>query len=245
MAGSEWMTAPMPLAGSPHRAKGVERHAAFLAGTPLFKGVEPDQVSAMLGCLDAQERRYAEGEYIYRMGDKVSSLGVVVEGAVRVETVDAWGSTSIIAYKDAGNVFAESYAAVPSSPMMMSVVAARDCDIVFLNVMKLHTSCSHACLFHALAAGNLLEILARNNQALSRHIQHVMPKNLRGKVLAYLSSQANAAGTNEFDIPFNRQQLADYLGVDRSALSAELSKMQKEGILTTRRSHFVLNDTLL
>ena len=120
MTGSERMTAPTPFTGNSSRAKGIERHAAFLAGTPLFKGVDPDQVAAMLGCLNAQERRYAEGEYIYRMGDTVSSLGVVVEGAVRVETVDAWGSTSVIAYKDAGKVFAESYAAVPSSPMMMS-----------------------------------------------------------------------------------------------------------------------------
>lgn len=221
----------------------ITRHAEFLSTIPLFRGVTPAEVGGMLSCLGAYERRYEQGEYLIHMGDTIRSLGVVVSGAVRVETVDAWGATSIIAYKGAGKVFAEAYAAVPSKPMMMGVVAAEDCDIVYLNVMKIHTLCGSACPFHSRVMGNLLEILARNNQQLSRRIRHVAPKTIRGKVLAYLSSQANEAGSDEFDIPFNRQQLADYLGVDRSALSAELSKMHKDGILDTRRSHFVLHDT--
>lgn len=223
----------------------ITRHADFLSRVPLFKGVSTTEVAAMLGCLGAYERTYQAGEYLIHMGDTVRSLGVIVSGAVRVEAIDAWGSTSVIAYKGAGKVFAEAYAAVPSKPMMMGVVAAEDCDVVYLNVMKLHTSCGNACAFHARVAGNLLEILARNNQQLSRRIRHVAPKTIRGKALAYLSSQANEAGDNEFDIPFNRQQLADYLGVDRSALSAELSKMHKDGILDTHRSHFVLHDTAM
>lgn len=234
------ITAPVPTG-----AHSPARHADFLSRVPLFKGVAPADIAALLECLDARERRYREGDYIYRMGDTVNAMGLVITGAVRIETVDAWGTTSVIGFKDAGKAFAESYAALPHTPLMVGVVAARDSDILFVNVSKLHQSCSQACGFHGQVQANLMRILARNNLMLSRRIMHVAPKTIRGKALAYLSSQATAAGTNEFDIPFNRQQLADYLGVDRSALSAELSKMQKEGILTTQRSHFVLNDTVL
>ena len=111
---------------------------------------------------------------------------------------------------------------------------------MFLTLSKVITTCSHTCPFHARVSANLMEIMARHNLALSQRIFHTTPKTLRGKLLSYLSHQAERAGSREFDIPFNRQQLADYLNVDRSALSAELSRMAADGILETQRSHFVL-----
>ena len=123
---------------------------------------------------------------------------------------------------------------------MVDVIAAEDTTVLFLNLSKVLATCSHACPHHSRTSTNMTAIIARQSLALSRRILHVAPKTIRGKVLAYLSDVAERAGKREFDIPFDRQQLADYLGVDRSALSAELSRMQKAGLIETRRSHFIL-----
>ena len=196
----------------------------------------------MLGCLDARERRFARGAYIHRMGDVIKTVGVVLDGTVRIESVDVWGNVSVMGVTGAGGLFGEAYAAVPNEPLMVNVVAAQDCTVLFLSLAKVLATCPHACPHHAKASANMTAIIARHSLALSRRILHVAPKTIRGKVLAYLSDQAERAGSREFDIPYNRQQLADYLGVDRSALSAELSRMAREGVLETRRSRFMLHE---
>ena len=214
--------------------------SGFLTRTSLFSGSSPEEISAMLGCLDAHERRYAQGARIHRMGDVIKTVGLVLEGSVRIENVDVWGNVSVVGVRKPGGMFGEAYAAVPDEPLLVDVVAAEDCAVMFLNLSKVLSTCSHACVNHARASRNMTTIIARQSLALSRRVFHVAPKTIRGKVLAYLSDEAERAGSREFDIPFDRQQLADYLGVDRSALSAELSRMQKAGILTTRRKHFEL-----
>jgi len=215
--------------------------SGLLARTQLFEGSSPDEVTSMLGCLGARERRYGKGARIHRMGDVIGTVGLVLEGSVRIESVDAWGNVSVVGARGPGGMFGEAYAAVQDEPLLVDVVAAEDCTVLFLNLAKVLTTCPHACPHHARASRSMTAIIARQSLALSRRILHVAPKTIRGKVLAYLSDEAERAGSREFDIPFDRQQLADYLGVDRSALSAELSRMQKAGILTTRRSHFILN----
>ena len=213
---------------------------AILAETQLFAGSTPAEIGLMIGCLDARERRFAKGARIHRMGEVISTVGLLLAGSVRVESVDVWGNVSVLGVTGAGGMFGEAYAAVPDEPLMVDVVAAEDCTVLFLNLRKVLTTCPHACPHHSRTANNMTAIIARHSLALSRRIFHVAPKTIRGKVLAYLSDMAERAGAREFDIPFDRQQLADYLGVDRSALSAELSRMQKAGLIETRRSHFAL-----
>ena len=212
----------------------------FLAQLPLFEGSGPEEVKAMLGCLGAHERHYEAGERIHRMGDVIHTVGLVLEGCVRIESVDVWVNVSVMGVTGVGGMFGEAYAAVPGEPLMVDVVAERDSNVLFLNVGKVLTTCSHACPNHSRTSGNMTAIIARRSLALSRRMFHVAPKTIRGKVLAYLSDCAEREGSREFDIPLDRQKLADYLGVDRSALSAELSRMQKAGLIETRRSHFVL-----
>ena len=213
----------------------------LLAQTQLFAGSSPDEIEAMLGCLDARVRSYGEGAYVHHMGDVIKTVGLVLEGGVRIESVDVWGNVSIMGTAGPGGMFGEAYAAVPDEPLMVDVVAAQESTIMFLNLAKVLATCSHACPNHRRASANMTAIIARHSLALSRRILHVAPKTMRGKILAYLSDVAERTGRREFDIPFDRQQLADYLGVDRSALSAELSRMQKAGLIETRRSHFVLH----
>ena len=212
----------------------------FLATTALFKGSSPEQISEMLGCLGARTRRYEEGERIHSMGDAIKTVGLVLEGSVRIENVDVWGNISVMGTRGAGQMFGEAYAAVPDEPLMVDIIAAEDSSVMFLTVSKVLKTCPHACPHHSRTSANMTSIITRNNLALSHRIFHVAPKSIRGKVLAYLSYESERAGSKEFDIPFDRQQLADYLGVDRSALSAELSRMQKAGLITTKRSHFTL-----
>lgn len=212
----------------------------FLSRTQLFAGSSPAEIESMLGCLDARERHYEAGVYIHRMGDIIKTVGLVVEGSVRVESVDVWGNVSVMGAMSAGSMFGEAYAAVPDEPLMVDVIAAEDSTVLFLNLKKVLTTCPHACPNHSRTSNNMTAIIARHSLALSRRIFHVAPKTIRGKVLAYLSDMAERAGKREFDIPFDRQQFADYLGVDRSALSAELSRMQKAGLIETHRSHFVV-----
>ena len=173
-------------------------------------------------------------------GDVITTVGLVLEGGVRIESVDVWGNVSVLGVKDAGGMFDEAYAAIPDEPLMVDVIAAEDTTVLFLNLAKVLATCSHACPHHSRTSTNMTAIIARQSLSLSRRILHVAPKTIRGKTLAYLSDIAERTGKREFDIPFDRQQLADYLGVDRSALSAELSRMQKAGLIETRRSHFVL-----
>ncbi|MBQ9002234.1 MAG: Crp/Fnr family transcriptional regulator [Eggerthellaceae bacterium] len=212
----------------------------LLTKTALFRQSTVDEIEGMLGCLGVRRRSFAAGERIHRMGECIREVGLVLEGSVRIENVDVWGNVSVMGTRGPGEMFGEAYAAVPAEPLMVDVVAAEDCRIMFLTVAKVLTTCPRACPNHARASANLTGIIAQQNLALSRRIFHVAPKTIRGKVLAYLSDQSERAGSPEFDIPYDRQQLADYLGVDRSALSAELSRMAREGILQTRRSHFVL-----
>lgn len=216
----------------------------FLSKTILFQGTSPDEVKAMLGCLQAERKSYQKGDIIYRMGDPVPSMGLVLFGGVSIENDDIWGNKSILDTASAGQVFAETYACVPSEPMMVSVVASEKTEVLFLNVSRILQVCSNNCSHHNKIIRNLLAVSARKNLNLSRRIFHTSAKSIRGRLLSYLSHQAIRNGSREFDIPFSRQQLADYLSVDRSALSNELSKMQKDGLLKANRSHFILLETL-
>ena len=214
----------------------------FLATTALFEGSSPQEIEGMLGCLGAFERTFDTGAYIHRMGDCITTVGLIVEGRVRIESVDIWGNVSVIGTSAAGQLFGEAYAAIPDEPLMVNVVAAQPTKVLFLSVSKVITTCSHACPNHSRTSANLTMALVRQTLALSRRIFHVAPKTMREKILTFLSDQAERVGSMEFDIPFNRQQLADYLGVDRSALSAELSRMQRDGLIETKRSHFKLRN---
>lgn len=211
-----------------------------LSKTALFRGVTPEELEAMLVCLGADQRQFAKRQMICRTGEIVSSLGLVLSGSVLIETDDFWGNTTVLDSVGPGQVFAETYACTPGEPLMVNVVAAEPAEVLFLKIGKLLAVCSRACDCHNKLIRNLLALSAQKNLSLSRKIFHTSAKSIRGRLLSYLSDQALRSGSRSFDIPFNRQQLADYLNVDRSALSNELSKMQRDGMLRVERNHFEL-----
>lgn len=212
----------------------------FLAKTALFQGTTPREAEQMLSCLGAQQRGFSKGAYVYHAGETVRALGLVLSGSACVENDDFWGNKSVLDRVEAGEVFAETYACIPEEPLMVSVVAAEPTQILFLDVGRLLHTCPDACQYHQRLIENLLRISARKNLNLSRRIFHTSAKTIRGRLLSFLSYRAARSREESFTIPFNRQQLADYLGVDRSALSNELSKMQREGLLQVERNRFRL-----
>ena len=214
----------------------------FLSRTTLFRGITPEEIQTMMGCLQGITKEYRRGSIIHHCGECISTIGLVLSGSVSVENDDIWGNKTILDKISVGNTFAENYACLPGEPLMVNIVAAEATEILFLNTEYMLRVCSRTCGFHNRLIHNMLTISAQKNLNLSRRSLHTGPKTIRGRLLSYLSHQAVHLGCREFDIPFNRQQLADYLNVDRSAMSNELSKMQKEGLIISERNHFrILN----
>lgn len=204
----------------------------------IFRGVTKEDARQMLNCLNPVEKTYKKDEIIYYAGDEVTSMGVVLSGSVFIENDDIWGNHSILDRAGRGEIFAETYAAIPGQKLMVNVVAAEEARILFLDVGRILKVCSNSCVFHHTLIENLLKLSAEKNLRLSKRIFHISSKSIRGRLLSYLSYQAMENGKKEFDIPFNRQQLADYLNVDRSAMSNELGKMQRDGLIEVDRKHF-------
>ena len=214
----------------------------FLSRTTLFRGITPEEIQTMMGCLQGITKEYRRGSIIHHCGECISTIGLVLSGSVSVENDDIWGNKTILDKISVGNTFAENYACLPGEPLMVNIVAAEATEILFLNTEYMLRVCSRTCGFHNRLIHNMLTISAQKNLNLSRRSLHTGPKTIRGRLLSYLAHQAVHLGCREFDIPFNRQQLADYLNVDRSAMSNELSKMQKEGLIISERNHFrILN----
>ncbi len=215
-----------------------------LEGCVLFKGIEIENLSKLLEKLDTARRHFSKGEILCHMGEEADALGIVLKGRVQIENDDLWGNRSVLDIVGPGKIFAETYACVPGEKMLVNAVAAEHTEVLFIKVMPLFSDCAKKFPGGEMLIKNLLLIMARKNLHLSRRSIDTAPKTIRGKLLSYLSGQAAASGKKDFTIPFNRQQLADYLNVDRSALSGEISRMRREGLLDTYRSHFVLRHTV-
>ena len=212
----------------------------FLAKTVLFRGCSPEEIEAMLACLHPVERTYRRGEVILHAGDTAVQVGLVLSGSGSIESDDVWGNRSILDQVTAGQLFAETYACLPGEVLMVSVTAAENCRVLLRDMNRVLHVCGSTCAHHTKLIRNLLSVTAQKNLNLSRRIFHTAAKSIRGRLLSYLSFCSVQHGSREFDIPFSRQQLADYLGVDRSALSNELSKMQRDGLIRYERNHFLL-----
>lgn len=211
-----------------------------MAVSPLFRGIPSEELNALLDCMGAARRRYWRGELILRRGDLAQRLGLVLSGAVHIVREDFWGNRTIVGLAESGEVFAESYACLGSEPLEVSALAAVETEVLFLDAGRAVAGCGRGCAAQAQLSRNLLALLAGRNLALTRKMGHMARRTTRDKVLSFLSAQALRAGGPAFDIPLDRQQLADYLAVDRSALSAVLSRLRDEGVLEFHKNHFRL-----
>ena len=211
-----------------------------LTQTPLFQGIDPQELDSLLQCLGTRRRSFRRGETILQEGQPTEVIGVVLSGMAVMEYQDFQGVNSVLGSAHPGMVFGEAYACIPSEPLLISVRAAEDTEVLFLNVGRVLTTCPNSCGFHARLVRNLLTVCAAKNLELSRRALHTTSKTIRGRLLSYFSECAKRAGQDCFTLPYNRQQLADYLNLDRSALCSELSKMQRDGLLRYQKNQITL-----
>ena len=222
------------------KSKDFEEYYASIRSSRFFSGVSEEELEAMLHCLDVKVEKFSKGSCILRAGDTVESIGLVMNGSVLVVQEDAWGNRNILSKFSKGQAFASAVACSPGALLDFSVMAEDDAIVMFLNVKRILTVCSSACSHHSRVVRNLLGELANKNLELNKKLGHMNHRTTRRKLLSYLSAESRRNNSREFDIPFTRQQLADYLAVDRSGLSLELGKMRDEGILDFHRNHFRL-----
>ena len=208
-----------------------------VASSALFRGIGKEEIGAMLHCLDARQKHYKKGDVIYALDDTVSDLGLVLNGSVFLSKPDYNGNVMLMEREFVGGMFGESAACLGDGRCDADVTAAESAEILFLNVGRVIRTCSNSCVFHQQMIRNLLLSLAEKNHQLNLKVEHISKRSTREKLLSYLNSYQGENG-EWFSIPLNRQQLADYLCVDRSAMSWELCRMRDEGMLEFQKNRF-------
>ena len=212
----------------------------ILRECPLFDRIGDESLKEMLGCLNAKERSYKKGDVVFAEGDKAKYLGIVLEGSVQLVRVDYYGNRSILANIEPPQLFGEAFACAGLKSLPVDAVAAADTKILLLDAQRIARPCGNACPCHGQTILNLLHIVAKKNLVLHQKIEITSIRITREKLITYLLLQAKKAKIHTFTVPYDRQELADYLEVDRSGLSAEISKLRNEKVLECRRSTFTL-----
>lgn len=219
----------------------MKKYLSVLQSTALFDHIGESELTSLLSCLSAKVESFEKKQFIFFEGDKVEAMGIVLSGQVQVMKEDFYGNKNIVAVFEPGDLFAETFVCSDAKTLPVSVVSAADSEIMFVDFKKLITTCGNSCAFHHRLVLNMLRILANKNILLNQKMELTAKRTTREKLLAYLSAEAKKAKSASFDIPMNRQELADYLSVERSAMSAELSKLRDEGALDFHKNHFILS----
>lgn len=220
----------------------MKEYLPILRRCTLFQNIEDENLLPMMGCLGATVHTYKKYEHIFSEGDAATKLGIVLSGAVQIVGNDYGGNRSLVANMETAELFAENFACAEVDALPVDVVASEDSRVVLMDVQHVLRSCGNACAFHTQIVFNLMKIVAQKNLLYHRKIEITSKRSTREKLMTYLNYEAKKHGKASFLIPYDRQELADYLEVERSGLSAEISKMRKEGILDAEKNKFTLKD---
>lgn len=204
----------------------------------LFRGIEDNDLKSILSCLSAKVSVYKKGEYVYMDGENVHYIGILLKGQVVILKEDEDGNMNILSKVSQSEMFGEALACAEIEISSVSVQAVETSEILLIDYKKIIKTCSSACVFHTLLIENMLKILARKTIMLNQKIEILSKRTIREKIMAFLAQQKRIANSNVFTIPYNREQLSNYLYVDRSALSRELGKMRDEGLIEFKKNRF-------
>jgi CRP-like cAMP-binding protein len=218
----------------------MEYFFEVLLHCPLFYGMEQSDLHSMIKCLNGKTVHIPKGSPVFIEGAPARFEGVVLSGTVQVVREDYYGNRSVLTILQPGELFAEAFSFAELEAMPVSVIAIKNSNVLLLDCKRVLTSCSNSCHFHSLLLKNLLQEMAQKNLALSQKIRYMSQKTTKEKLMSYLLDQAKQHGNSEFIIPFDRQALADYLGVERSAMSAEISKLKSSGQIDTKGAWFCI-----
>jgi CRP-like cAMP-binding protein len=217
-------------------------NSQILTYCQLFKDVEAQDLPSLLSCLQPRTVIFSKDQIILQEGETVKELGIIISGSIQIVRNDFWGNRTLVSRFTEGDLFAETIACT-GEKSEVSVVAETETKVMFLAINKIITSCSKNCVFHNAIIENMVTILAGKNQGLMKKMNHITKRSTREKLLSYLSEVSLKSNSRSFRIPFDRQQLADYLCVERSAMANELSKMRAEGLLDYKKNEFTLKNS--
>ena len=218
----------------------MNEYFPVLSKCSLFDGIDSKDLSAVLACLGAKISDYHKNQIIFQEGDPAKYVGIVLSGAAQIIQEDYYGNRSILARVEPSELFGESFACAGISALPVSVTASESCQVMLIDCRRITVSCSSACSFHNKMIFNLLRVVATKNLLFHQKLQITSHRTTREKLMAYLLAQAKQADSRSFTIPYDRQALADYLGVDRSAMAAEISKLRRDGVISCEKSRFEL-----
>lgn len=210
----------------------------ILKKSSIFFGIDEKEYLFLEKCLKFQRQTFNKNQMVFIEGELIEGLGVVLSGSVSVEHYDFEGKSTVMNIVHPGDIFGESYAALHSMPLLVNIRALEKTEILFMKLNNLLTTCSVNCSFHTQILKNLFSLMAKKNIGLTNKIFESSPKTIRERVLIFLQNQAKIKNSKKFEIKYNRQQMADYLNVERSALSGELSNMKNEGLINFKKNYF-------
>ncbi|MDD6237577.1 MAG: Crp/Fnr family transcriptional regulator [Clostridiales bacterium] len=223
----------------------MENYLEMLSQCPLFDGIDQSALNSLIKCMDGKTISVPKGNPVFLEGAPARFVGIVLSGTLQVVREDYYGNRSILTILQPGELFAEAFSFAGLETMPVSVFAVKDSEVLLLDCRRILTTCSDSCHFHTLLMQNLLKGMAKKNLVLSQKIRYMSQKTTKEKLMTFLLDQAKQHGTTEFVIPYDRQALADYLGVERSAMSAEISKLKKSGQIDTKGSWFCINQNYI
>ncbi len=204
---------------------------SLLQNNRLFLDIKESDIPGMLKCLGSRKQSYPKEDFIFLAGQSAPAVGILITGKAQVIKENMLGDSMIIGNLEAGDMFGETFACMGQKVMPVSVIALEPCEVLLLDVARIVHTCQSACPFHQQLVTNLLRIMAQKNAMLNRKMSFITHKTIRSRLEAYFYDQMEQSGSYRFAVPFNRNELADYLCVDRSAMCRELSRMKEEGVL--------------
>jgi CRP-like cAMP-binding protein len=213
---------------------------SVLLSSPLFQGLSTKDTISLLQCISVNRKKFSQGEVIFLSGEPINRIGVILQGSITIIKEDFSGNRSILAEFVKGNIFGEAFAFSNNEKLSVTAISASESEILFIDANRIFTFCASACPYHSRLIENMLKIIAKKNIVLNEKIDVLSKRTIRNRLLSFLQIQSQKNGSNHFSILFNRQELADYLCVDRSALSNEMSKLQNEGFFSVSKNEFTI-----
>ena len=218
----------------------MEKYFSVLRRCGLFEGIADESLSVMLNCLGAKVEHFEKRYTVFAEGKPVRQIGILLSGFLQVEQVDYYGNRTILSGVEPGELFGEAFACAETEACPVAVVANDESAVMLLDARHVLHTCANSCGFHQQLIFNLMKTLAVRNIMFHQKLEITSKRTTRGKLMAYLMLQAKKTGKSSFEIPFDRQELADFLEVDRSGLSNEIAKLRREGVLESEKKQFTL-----
>ena len=222
----------------------MKKFIPILKKCTLFSNINESDLLLMLNCLDANLLHFHKNQEIFSEGNSADYIGILLSGQAQIMRIDYYGNRHIIAIVEPSQLFGESFACAGISHLPIAVTATCDTDIMLIPCKKITQTCNNACAFHNQIILNLLNVISRKNLFFNQKLEILSKRSTREKLIAYLLSEAQHHNSDSFIIPYDRQELADFLGVDRSGLSSEIGKLKKEGLIENNRKCFRIHSDL-